>query len=240
MSSTIPTTAVTPMLNAFRGIVADLKSSINLECGLKQLVMMRFNLPMATESGLKILLENIPTTDDENLDRLKNIVIGKVECMEYVDDAKKENALKTKKRPATDDLEILEPIAKRPCPTVAPVQKKPVAQPPMKIDDDFFCRKRTAPMKTAPKPKVPLMPIQPITSAVAASRSQSTTNSLDLMNKCKEIRLAKLEKQKIVNQQKVQDNMSWLESFKMQRIKEQQDRNNGIMPKIDKKNRRMF
>ncbi|CAL2036092.1 unnamed protein product [Caenorhabditis brenneri] len=235
MSATIATIAL-PMLNAFRGIISDLKASSNIESGLKHLVMMRFNLSMAKESGLKNVLENIPINDDDNLEQLKKIVIGKVECLEYVDDAKKENALKAKKRSATNDLELSEPVAKRPCPTVAPTQEKPTAPPAKQIDDDFFCRKRTAPMKTAPKPKAPLMPIQPITAVV--SRPQSTTNSLDLMNKCKEVRLAKQEKQKIVNQQKVQDNMSWLESFKMQRIKEQQDRNNGVIPKIDKKNRR--
>ncbi|CAL2036079.1 unnamed protein product [Caenorhabditis brenneri] len=246
MSPSIPT-ANLPMLNAFRGIVADLKSSSNIESGLQHLVMMRFNLSMATDSELKNLLERLLTNDDENLNRLKKIVISKIECMEYVEDAKKmikeaevskENSLKTKKRPATDDLEISEPIAKRPCPTVAPLQKKPDAPPAMKIDDDFFCRKRTAPMKTAPKPKAPLMPIQPITSAVTTARPQSTTNSLDLMNKCKEVRQAKEARKKIEGQKNVQDTKLWREMYREQRIKEQQDRNNGVMPKVEKKNRR--
>ncbi|EGT50963.1 hypothetical protein CAEBREN_19810 [Caenorhabditis brenneri] len=237
MSTSIPTANVA-MLNAFRGIVADFKTSSNVENGLKQLVMMRFSLSMAMDSSLKDLLENISTNDDENLEQLKNIVMGKIECMEYVDDAKKENALKTRKRAASNDLEIVEPVAKRPCPVVAPIQKKPTVPPAKQIDDDFFCRKRTAPMKTAPKPKAPLMPIQPI-STVATARLPSNSNSLDLMRKCKEVRQAKEEKQKIVNQERVQDTKSWRESFREQRIKEQQDRNRGIMPKIDKKSRRM-
>ncbi|EGT35666.1 hypothetical protein CAEBREN_06544 [Caenorhabditis brenneri] len=238
MSSIIATSA-TPMLTAFQRIISDLKCSTNMESGLKSLVMMRFNLSMATDAGLKTLLESIPTTDDDNLEQLKNIVVSKIECMEYVDDAKKENALKTRKRAATNDSNMSEPVAKRPCLPVAPIQKRPIAPPSKQIDDDFFCRKRTAPMKTAPKPKAPLMPFQPLTTVAATARPQSTTNSLDLMKKCKEIRLAKLEKQKIVNQQKVQDNISWLETFRMQRIKEQQDRNKGIVAKVEKKNRRM-
>ncbi|EGT50024.1 hypothetical protein CAEBREN_09128 [Caenorhabditis brenneri] len=81
-------------------------------------------------------------------------------------------------------------------------------------------------------------PTEPISTA-ATARFSSTSNSLDLMKKCKDTRQAKEEKQKIVNKERVQETKSWRETYREQRIKEQQDRNNGIMPKIEKKHRRM-